>query len=105
MEDTKWSGVKRDKGSYVYRGIRFDDFNKPKPSNKKDKKFMVLAKNGDKVKLVHFGAKGYSDFTKHKDSDRRDNYRARHSAILNKEGKPAYKDPLSPAYWSYNFLW
>lgn len=27
---------------------------------------------------VHFGAAGYSDFTQHKDSDRKQNYLARH---------------------------
>jgi hypothetical protein len=105
MESTKWKGVYRDNGKLVYRGLKFEDFNKPKPSNKKDKKFMVLAKYKEDIKLVHFGAKGYSDYTKHKDPKRRDNYRARHEAILNKEGKPAYKDPLSPAYWAYNYLW
>jgi hypothetical protein len=33
--------------------------NKPSRSYKKDKKFMVLAKDGAKTKLIHFGAKGY----------------------------------------------
>lgn len=30
-------------------------------------------------KIVSFGAKGYSDFTLHKDSDRKDRYLSRHS--------------------------
>jgi len=34
---------------------------------------------GDKV--VHFGARGMSDFTKHKDPDRRRRYYARHYEI------------------------
>jgi hypothetical protein len=65
------------------------------------KKYFVIY-NGKKI---NFGASGYSDFTKHKDPKRKARYRARHSKILNKEGKPAYKDKTSPAYWSWNLLW
>lgn len=46
-----------------------------KPSTRKGKKFVAEFDDG---KRVHFGAKGYSDFTQHKDPDRKKNYLARH---------------------------
>ena len=39
----------------TYRGERFSGYNKPKRTPGKRKKFAVLAKKGDKVKLVRFG--------------------------------------------------
>ena len=44
-------------------------------SNKKDKKLMAVI---DGKKTIHFGDEGYSDFTKHKDEARKDNYISRH---------------------------
>ena len=44
-------------------------------SDNKHKKFKAII---DGKKTVHFGAKGYDDFTTHKDQDRKDNYIARH---------------------------
>ncbi len=40
-------------------------------SKKPNKKFDAVI---DKTKTVSFGAKGYSDFTIHKDEDRKDRY-------------------------------
>ena len=40
-------------------------------SERKDKKFCVVAPDG---KTVHFGQKGYDDFTKHQNQQRRENY-------------------------------
>jgi hypothetical protein len=34
-----------------------------KPSTNKNKKYMVKVKKDDKVYLIHFGAKGYHDYT------------------------------------------
>ena len=45
-----------------------------KPSNLKNKKFTAIV-NGKKI---HFGAEGYSDYTQHKDTKRRDLYLDRH---------------------------
>lgn len=105
---TKYSGVyKLPDGRLFYRGNTFKGFNTPKDTNNKDKKHkkMVLAKDGEKVKLVRYGAKGYSDFTKHGDPKRRERYRKRHGAIKTKDGQPAYKNRLNAAYWSWNDLW
>lgn len=42
-------------GKIKYRGIVFDGFNKSRESTRKSKKGMVLAKEGDVIKLIHFG--------------------------------------------------
>ena len=65
------------------------------------KKYMVRYKN----KLIHFGQKGYEDYSTHKDKKRRASYRARHRAIRLKNGKLAYKNKESPSFWGWNLLW
>lgn len=54
------------------------------PSNDKKHKFkaVFLNENG-RTKTVQFGAYGYSDYTQHKDSDRKDRYIARHESREN----------------------
>ena len=81
-------------------------------SRRKDKKYAVYTPRG---KLVNFGAKGmghYKDsalglysYLDHNDPERRRLYRARHSKIMLKTGKPAYLDPEQPAFYSWTFLW
>ena len=39
----------------TYRGERFSGYNKPKRTPGKNKKFAVLAKKGEQVKLIRFG--------------------------------------------------
>ena len=58
-----------------------------------------------KGKLIHFGQRGYEDYTDHKDKKRRASYRARHMAIRLKNGKLAYKNKESPAFWALKILW
>lgn len=88
-----------------YRGVTFPGYNKPIPSNRKGKKKMVLVKRGDRVKLVHFGQKGYEDYTQHKDKARRKNYLARSGGIKGKGGKLTANDPFSANYWARKELW
>ena len=38
-----------------YRGKKFPGYNKPVKSDRPEKKGMVLAKEGEKVRLIHFG--------------------------------------------------
>ncbi|MEC8306354.1 MAG: hypothetical protein VXZ72_00640 [Chlamydiota bacterium] len=91
--------------SVEYRGTTFPGYNKPIRSNRKNKKFMVLVKRGDRIKLVHFGQKGYEDFTQHKDKKRQKNYLTRSAGIRNKSGKLTKDDPFSPNYWARRKLW
>ena len=50
------------------------------PSLRKDKKMMAIFydDNNKKVKTVHFGAKGMSDYTINKDKERKQRYLDRH---------------------------
>ena len=41
----------------------------------------------------------------HNDAARRKNYRSRHGAIQNANGKRSYKIRYTPAWFSYYFLW
>lgn len=95
--------VKRVKNGIIYHGEKFPGYNKPKSYIKgthgtANKKKRVLAKQGDKVKIVNYGDRGYSDFTKHKNPKRRSNFRSRHNC------KTA-KDKLTARYWACKDLW
>jgi len=76
----------------TYRGERFSGYNKPKRTPGKRKKFAVLAKKGDQVKLVRFGDPNMK--IKKSDPARRKSFRARHKC----DTKPP--DKLTPRYWS-----
>lgn len=63
---------------------------------------MVKVKKDNKVKLIHFGAKGYDDFTTFPENERdkkKEAYLKRHSKNEN------WNDPLTPGYWSRWVLW
>jgi len=89
----------------------------PTPEQSKKKyKAVIYNDEGKKVKTLQFGSKGYEQYRDntplklysnldHNDIRRKMNYRKRHSKILTKNGKPAYKDPLQASYYSFNFLW
>ena len=50
-----------------------------KPSTNTKKKYMaIFLKDGKKIKTTHFGAAGMSDYTKHKDKERKQRYLNRH---------------------------
>jgi len=68
-----------------------------KKSNKPDKKFMIKIDN----KTIHFGAKGMSDFTIHKDYERMERYTNRHKKREN-WGKSGIK---TAGFWSKWLLW
>jgi hypothetical protein len=78
-----------------YKKLGFSGYNQPKKSNRPGKKEMVVAKEGDKVKLIHYGdatmGHNYSE-------EARKSFKARHAANI-KKGK------LSAAYWADKRLW
>ena len=47
-------------------------------SDSKNKKYKAVITNGTTKKTIHFGAKGYSDYTIHGDEQRKQNYINRH---------------------------
>ena len=86
-------------GRIQYKGESFPGFNKPKRAPKDSKKkFVVLAKQGDKIKKISYGHRDYQDFRQHKDPKRRKNFRARHNC------KTA-KDKTTARYWACKHLW
>lgn len=78
-----------------YKKMGFTGYNKPKKSTKPEKKMMVVAKEGDKVKLIHFGD---SSMGHNYSPEARASFKARHAANI-KKGK------LSAAYWADKELW
>lgn len=81
----------------TYRGEKFSGYNKPKrtPSNPK-KSHAVLAKAGDRVRLIRFGQQGVSGSP---DGSKRNRaFKARHAKNISK-GK------MSAAYWANKVKW
>lgn len=71
------------------------------PSLKKTKKYDAhfFDQLNAKKRIISFGAAGYSDFTIHKDEERKKRYLLRHSMREN------WKDPLTPGALSRWILW
>ncbi len=72
-----------------------------KPSAYSTKKFTVTVHNGDNKKTIHFGAKGYEDYTIHKDKRRMELYDIRHS----KNEDWNLSGVMTPGFWSKWILW
>ena len=69
----------------------------------RDKKFKaVFTNNEGKKKTIHFGAKGMSDYTIHKDDKRKARYLARHNPKVTKENWSVPDTPASLSRW---ILW
>ena len=66
------------------------------PSDRKDKKFMARI---DDNKSIHFGAKGMSDYTIHKDEERKERY------ILRHQKNEQWNDIYTAGFWSKHCLW
>lgn len=75
-----------------YRGEKFSGYNRPKRTPGAKKKFAVLAKEGDEIRLIRFGDPEMS--IKKDQPKRKKSYCARSGGIKGKESK------LSANYWS-----
>jgi hypothetical protein len=88
----------------TYRGEQFSGYNKPKRTPKHpNKSHVVLAKEGETVKLIRFGQQGVSGSPAQKgesasDKARRASFKARHASNIAK-GK------MSAAYWADREKW
>ena len=83
---------------------RLEGFNKPKKTpGHPTKSHVVLAKKGDKIKLIRFGQQGVTGAGKNpkseRDKARRKSYYARHNA------QDANPDKMSARYWSHKVKW
>ena len=79
-----------------YRGEKFAGYNKPKRTPNAGKSHAVLAKDGDKVKLIRFGQQGVVGSPD--GSARNKAFKARHAANIAK-GK------MSAGYWAAKTKW
>jgi len=71
-------------------------YNKPKRTPKhKAKSHMVLAKSGNKVKLIRFGQQGVKT---NQTAGQRKQFKSRHAENI-------AKGPMSAAYWSNRVKW
>ena len=70
-------------------------------SDKPAKKLVAVFRDEDtgRESAVHFGARGMSDYTVHRDAARRERYRARHARDL-RTG-----DPTRAGYLAWHVLW
>ena len=83
--------------------FRLSGFNKPKRTpNHPTKSHVVLAKEGDKIKLIRYGQQGVSGAGKNpqteKDKARRRSFKARHA-------KNIAKGKMSAAFWANKTKW
>jgi len=85
-----------------YRGEKFSGYNKPKKSTKGGKSHVVLAKDGDKVKMIRFGQAGVkgagSNPKTASEKARQKSFKARHA-------KNIAKGKMSAAYWADKVKW
>jgi hypothetical protein len=79
-----------------YRGEKFAGYNKPKRTPNASKSHAVLAKEGDKVKLIRFGQQGVQGSPD--GSARNKAFKARHA-------KNIAKGKMSAAYWANKVKW
>ena len=88
----------------VKRGSEtFSGFNKPKrPPNHPTSSHAVLAKEGDKVKLIRFGQQGVRGAGKSPQSDKQ---KARRKSFLARHAKNIAKGKMSAAFWAAKVKW
>ena len=96
------SRVRRKNGRIYYAGKSFLGFNKPRRSDRRNKKIMVLARSGRRVQLIHAGQRGY----RHNYSPAaKSNYLRRSAGIRNRSGKLTAGDRFSANHWARKILW
>ena len=83
-----------------YRGETFAGYNKPKrtPGHPK-KSHVVLAKEGEKVKLIRYGEQGA------KTAGESDKMKAKRKSFKARHGKNIAKGKMSAAYWANKSKW
>lgn len=67
-----------------------------KKSSNPDKKFTAII---DNKKTIHFGGKGYEDYTIHKDDERKQRYINRHKKAED------WSNPLTAGFYAKHILW
>tara|TARA_R100001463_G_scaffold118849_3_gene174677 strand:+ start:1145 stop:1423 length:279 start_codon:yes stop_codon:yes gene_type:complete len=89
----------------TYRGQTFSGYNKPKktPSHP-TKSHVVLAKEGEKVKMIRFGEQGAKTAGKPKKGESKKT-KAKRKSFKARHGKNIKKGKMSAAYWANKEKW
>jgi len=88
----------------TYRGERFEGYNKPKRTRgHKTKSHAVLAKEGDKIRLIRFGQQGADNKPPRKNESEAD--KRKRAAFKKRHAKNIAKGKMSAAYWSDRVKW
>ena len=82
-----------------YKKKGFTKVGAKKKSTRPGKKWMVLAKKGDKYKVVHGGDSKMKDFSQHKNKERKKKFWDR----MGGKNSEKAKDKFSPLYWHKKF--
>ena len=83
----------------------FSGYNSPKRTpNHKTKSHAVLAKDGDKIKLIRFGEQGAKTAGKPKAGES-DKMKAKRKSFKARHGKNIAKGKMSAAYWADRAKW
>ena len=81
----------------------FSGFNKPKRTpDHPTKSHAVLAKEGDRVKLIRFGQQGVSGAGKNPQTDKG---KARRKSFLARHAKNIARGKMSAAFWAAKVKW
>ncbi len=83
----------------------FSGYNKPKRTpNHPKKSHAVLAKEGEKIKMIRFGVNGAKTAGKHKKGES-DRMKAKRKSFKARHGKNIAKGKMSAAYWADKVKW
>ena len=96
---------KHSRAKATMKRLGISGFNKPKrtPSNAK-KSHVVMAKEGDKTKLIRFGEQGASTAGNPKKGES-DKMRKKRASFKARHGRNIKKGKMSAAYWADKEKW
>jgi hypothetical protein len=87
-----------------YRGEEFSGYNKPKRTpNHPNKSHAVLAKEGDKIKLIRFGQQGVKGSPARSGESKA--AKARRASFKARHAKNIAKGKMSAAFWADKTKW
>jgi len=91
--------------SIEYRGERFEGYNKPKRTpNHPTKSHVVLAKEGDQIKMIRFGEQGASTAGKPKAGES-DKMKAKRKSFKARHARNIARGKMSAAWWANSVKW
>ena len=86
----------------TYRGEKFSGYNKPKRTPNAKKSHAVLAKEGEKVRLIRFGQQGVKGAGANPKTKKG---KARQKSFKKRQAKNIKKGKMSAAYWADKVKW